>query len=597
MGGFYGSVQLRTGDRAAVLVAAEAVARELNIKCLVGPALNGWVGVYPEGNGQDHKVGHRIAAAVGGHALHVLVHDDDVLAYWLWQDGQLIDRYHSAPGYFGEENRAEEEPLVGEPARFAFVLGEAGRRRLREVLRHGDSKVMESERLAGLGRLLGIRQAVQAYEYLNEEDGSASTRRRFTLVPADPEAAAAAAAERSAERKQRVARETAARSARKRLLADGLLLATGERDGVVGPTVRAASNGVVVGWSAFHPRPAEVEWRRPPWTGPTVAAGVEVPAAAWFGLHTSEDGRRLVACLGATARVWDLAEDGDRWRHVSDVPFGAFGGATPGAVALSPDGKTLAYVELADHEVIGRDAVTGRRTFAVPGFDRAGLAFSPDGATLAMFGRTIRLVDVARGEQTVGDLFPGGIRPDPMIASRRLAAALLARRGVNVPAEPAGTIWPASPPQAAETVQHLGFSRDGRWMWCGTDNGVRVFDRATLPTAGGAMPPERYRFDIPPILPPIAKSVIAAVEDPAGSAVVFGDWGGRVWRMDLATGDVVRLLVTPPGGCEVFGLCLTADGSALAVASHRPRRPTRARPAASVVTVDVWAYSRLPAGA
>ncbi len=52
MGGFYGSVQLRCEDRSKVLAAAEAVAREMGIKCLVGPALNGWVGVYPEGNGR-----------------------------------------------------------------------------------------------------------------------------------------------------------------------------------------------------------------------------------------------------------------------------------------------------------------------------------------------------------------------------------------------------------------------------------------------------------------------------------------------------------------------------------------------------------------
>ena len=61
MGGHYGSVQLRTTDRAAVLAAADAVCRERGIRCLVGPALNGWVGVYPEGHGQDHSVGEQVA--------------------------------------------------------------------------------------------------------------------------------------------------------------------------------------------------------------------------------------------------------------------------------------------------------------------------------------------------------------------------------------------------------------------------------------------------------------------------------------------------------------------------------------------------------
>ena len=91
MGGFYGSTQLRTADRPRVLAAAEAVARERSIKCLVGPALSGRVGVYPEGHGQNHRVGERLAAAIGGHARNVLVHDDDVPAYWLWHDGRRRD--------------------------------------------------------------------------------------------------------------------------------------------------------------------------------------------------------------------------------------------------------------------------------------------------------------------------------------------------------------------------------------------------------------------------------------------------------------------------------------------------------------------------
>ena len=93
MGGHYGSVQLWCDDRGRVLAAAEAVARDRGLKCLVGPALNGWVGVYPENHGQDETVGEQVAARVGGHALHLLVHDDDVLAYWLWLDGRLVDRY------------------------------------------------------------------------------------------------------------------------------------------------------------------------------------------------------------------------------------------------------------------------------------------------------------------------------------------------------------------------------------------------------------------------------------------------------------------------------------------------------------------------
>ena len=48
MGGFYGSVQVRSEDRDAVLAAAEQVAAQLNLRMLVGPVINAWIGIYPE---------------------------------------------------------------------------------------------------------------------------------------------------------------------------------------------------------------------------------------------------------------------------------------------------------------------------------------------------------------------------------------------------------------------------------------------------------------------------------------------------------------------------------------------------------------------
>ena len=52
MGEFYGSVQVRTEDRGQVKRVVEQVAKAKGIKCLLGPAIKGWVGIYPESNGQ-----------------------------------------------------------------------------------------------------------------------------------------------------------------------------------------------------------------------------------------------------------------------------------------------------------------------------------------------------------------------------------------------------------------------------------------------------------------------------------------------------------------------------------------------------------------
>jgi hypothetical protein len=76
MGGHYGSVQVRSTDRAAVKAVAEWVATEKKIHCLVGPELNGWVGIYPENNGQDETIAREIAQHLRADVLHLLVHDD-----------------------------------------------------------------------------------------------------------------------------------------------------------------------------------------------------------------------------------------------------------------------------------------------------------------------------------------------------------------------------------------------------------------------------------------------------------------------------------------------------------------------------------------
>ena len=122
MGGFYGSVHLR-GDRDLVKAAVEKVARAKAIRCLVGPAIDRWVGVYPENNGQDQSIGQKIARAVKGEAIQMIVHDDDIFAYWYWRDGKLIDSYWSRPGYFGDEGRAEQDAMKGRAEVFEHIVG------------------------------------------------------------------------------------------------------------------------------------------------------------------------------------------------------------------------------------------------------------------------------------------------------------------------------------------------------------------------------------------------------------------------------------------------------------------------------------------
>src|SRR3954464_14756919 len=118
MGGFYGSIQVRTDERDAVLRAVEALATGSQRRFLCGPVIKGWVGIYPDNAGQSAADGDAIAASVASDAFYLCVHDDDVVCYRFYQAGRLVDEYVSMPGYFGEARREEELRLVGHPERY-----------------------------------------------------------------------------------------------------------------------------------------------------------------------------------------------------------------------------------------------------------------------------------------------------------------------------------------------------------------------------------------------------------------------------------------------------------------------------------------------
>src|SRR5690348_7972511 len=167
MGGHYGSVQVRSEDRERVKAVAEQVAREKGIHILISPPVNGWIALFPEVHGQDDAVGRAVAGQLDDDVLHLLVHDDDVLAYWYYRGRQLVDSYWSRPGYFGEENRQREEAMAGNPEVFRPLIGEKVTH-LADLLKRDSAATFEYERLKDIGKVLGITNAANAFEYLKE---------------------------------------------------------------------------------------------------------------------------------------------------------------------------------------------------------------------------------------------------------------------------------------------------------------------------------------------------------------------------------------------------------------------------------------------
>jgi hypothetical protein len=185
MGGHYGSIQVRGCDREKLCAVLAEIAGSKG-KFLVGPLLRGWVGAYPNRGGQNPEIASAIAARLTSDLLYVGVHDDDILFYEFYKQGQLLDSYCSDPDYFGEVPAPERERLKGRPEVFEGILDAAAIADLRTLLANKEHGTFMSERLAELARILGIENAVTSYEYLKDGDRDSITGwKDFVEIP-DP---------------------------------------------------------------------------------------------------------------------------------------------------------------------------------------------------------------------------------------------------------------------------------------------------------------------------------------------------------------------------------------------------------------------------
>ena len=114
MGAFYGGIHIRTDDRDSVVAALKGLAKRKR-RFFVSPVSDGWVSVFPNLNGQDDKVSKAVAKRLDANILHLAIHDDDVLYYWFYQGGKLIDKFSSCPDYFGEITGRAKARWQGKP--------------------------------------------------------------------------------------------------------------------------------------------------------------------------------------------------------------------------------------------------------------------------------------------------------------------------------------------------------------------------------------------------------------------------------------------------------------------------------------------------
>src|SRR5258708_5159051 len=102
MGSFLTNYQVRSDSASAV---REALAGLVQSRAYVSPPKDGWVTVYDEASDhQDDVTLRRMALGLSERlktsVLCFLVHDSDVMVYWLCRDGTLVDEFNSDPDYF-----------------------------------------------------------------------------------------------------------------------------------------------------------------------------------------------------------------------------------------------------------------------------------------------------------------------------------------------------------------------------------------------------------------------------------------------------------------------------------------------------------------
>lgn len=117
------------------------------------------------------QVGQRLSRDLNVPVFAVLNHDDDILCYWLFDQGRVLDQYNSNPGYFDGE---EGGPKGGNADLLAQAFSALKRRETIETILQGneDEYPFAIDRHEALAQALGIPfdYSCLGYNYIETED-------------------------------------------------------------------------------------------------------------------------------------------------------------------------------------------------------------------------------------------------------------------------------------------------------------------------------------------------------------------------------------------------------------------------------------------
>ena len=187
MGSFYVNVTVKGPAQSDVVAAINERA------AYVSPSVAGCTLILDEACESQLEAEIITFAAVLSYRLHcptftVLVHDDDILAYWLHRDGSLLDWYNSNPGAFAPPGVTLTGPVGGNASLLASTFGAVESSSLVAALQtsHGPGNyVIETHRHKDIAESLGLPSfsAGLGYGYLQRGDSPGVSRDDFVATP------------------------------------------------------------------------------------------------------------------------------------------------------------------------------------------------------------------------------------------------------------------------------------------------------------------------------------------------------------------------------------------------------------------------------
>jgi hypothetical protein len=546
VGAFYSSIQVRGKDHDAVKTALESVASERGHTYLLGPVLDGWIGVYSDHYGEDGECSALISKRLHTIVLSLIVHDSDVFFCNFFRNGELLNEYSSDPENFETVSASEHEHLKAKPELFDELVNSPEEfAALSQLLDRGSTAPkfdFEENRLEKFASLLGIRNTLTSYEYLTEgERDGVKNWKKFIHIP-----------DQSGEKAAKRVAAAALRAEKQRLQKAGLLCVEWL------PPGRKSERANKACQFSFDPldgslllRWASSSWGRyqSPWTSGSQPVEMPVDPIGWHGLVISPNGRWL-ALFDGKLTLWD--------RKSQALLKETLDGGEPlqfshdESLLVCQTQQRISVISLETRQVVQTVETSARI---------AGESLHPSNKYLVTLRSesTFGIINLESGKLEK-DLFAGGKVDQSHLIPHfegSFKAAGIGQRDLEE--------WKRAFIQGAHKIMNLRFSPDGRLLFCATTHGLHVLGWNEFLTATESTPKPLFSvMPCPAAVPSVlderhyANFIYDVVLDQVRDRLLFCGIEGVIRFLDLKDGNS-GILLDPPGKSPIWQLRLSPD--------------------------------------